>query len=341
MKLSLFDYYLPPELIAQEPTKPRDKCRLLVLKRKTGEIFHRYFFNLTEFLNPGDVLVFNNSKVIPARFNFKKPTGGKMEIFLIKELSANSWEVLLGGRGKRIGLELFFEKNGKNLLKARLVERKGNGLWRVEFDKRGQALKKIIWKYGQVPTPPYIKKASNFKDYQTIYAQKEGSVAAPTAGLHFTRRLIKKLKRKGIQTEYLTLHVGLGTFAPVREEIVEKHRLEPEWVEIDKEVARRLTQAIKEKRRIIAVGTTVVRALESAYRKGEIVPLNQWVNLFIYPPYKFKVVQGMITNFHLPKSTLFILVSAFAGLSLIKRAYNEAIRRKYKFYSFGEAMLIL
>jgi len=357
MELREFDYNLPTRLIAQEPAKPRDNSRLLVLNRETGEILDKHFYDLPEFLKRGDVLVFNDSKVFPARLRAKKKnTGGKIEVLLLRRINDDTWEALLGGRGKRVGLELELEdkkskikdekyrpgNNGINKkIEISIIKRVDNGIWQLKFSIKGKALDEFIERYGETPTPPYIRRISNLKEYQTIYAKHRGSVAAPTAGLHFTKRLMNKLRKMGVEFEFITLHVGLGTFAPVREQKIEKHRMYAEWAEIKRQVAKKLNKAIKEKRRIIAVGTTVVRALESAYKNGQIKPISCWIDLFIYPGYKYKVVDCMITNFHLPKSTLLMLVSAFAGQDKIRKTYQEAIKKNYRFYSFGDAMLIL
>ncbi|MBU4331939.1 tRNA preQ1(34) S-adenosylmethionine ribosyltransferase-isomerase QueA [Patescibacteria group bacterium] len=362
MKLSLFDYKLPKNLIAQCPTRPRDHSRLLVLDRTTKETSHCKFYEIEKFLQKGDILVLNNSKVIPARlYGRREGTGGKLEIFLLRQLNSNTWECLVGGRRARVGLKLKFSKTLKGELFKKSDEQKclpTKALAKagvIKFNKRGQSLKKEIYKIGHTPTPPYIKSASPMagrqassvkQDYQTVYAKVEGSVAAPTAGFHFTKRLINRLKKKGVQFEFVALHVGLGTFAPVKTQNIEDHKMHPEFAILDKDTCKRLNQAKKQGQRIIAVGTTSVRVLESATvkRKNKTSGLRPQascpVNLFIYPGYKFKFVDCLITNFHLPKSTLLMLVSAFAGRPLIMKEYQEAIKRKYRFYSFGDAMFI-
>ncbi|MFA7663088.1 MAG: tRNA preQ1(34) S-adenosylmethionine ribosyltransferase-isomerase QueA [Patescibacteria group bacterium] len=343
MQLSEFDYNLPPELIAQKPMSPRDHSRLLVLSKKSGEIEHHNFFELDQFLNKGDVLVFNNSKVFPARFfGTKKITGGKIEILLLNQINQNSWEAVVGGKGKKENLEIIILNQDKPTeLEVKLIKKTEGMSWRVEFNFSGKELEKQIDKYGITPLPPYIKAEADAKKYQTVYAKHRGSAAAPTAGLHFTERLLKKLKTKGVQIEFVTLHVGLGTFEPVREEKIEDHQIHSEFAVIDPKTAERLNKAIKNKQRIIAVGTTSVRTLEASFAKGKIQPISDWVKIFIYPGYKFKVVGAMITNFHLPKSTLLMLISAFAGKDKIDQAYAEAIREKYRFFSFGDGMMIL
>lgn len=351
MRIENFDYFLPKDLIAQKPIRPRDHSRLLVLDRKTQKIKHNFFYSLPNYLQKGDLLVFNNSKVFPARlWSKKQPAGGKIEVLLLKKISQKIWEILLGGKSRKVGLEIIFSPR----LNARVTKQKQDGIWEIKFNLGGKKFDQEIKKIGQVPTPPYIKQKSNLKDYQTIYATKIGSVAAPTAGFHFTKNLINKLKKKGVQFEYVTLHVGFGTFQPVKIEDIEKHDMHPEFVEIKKEVIQRLWKAKKEGRRTIAVGTTSVRALETVMGRARSPDraLKGWINLFIYPGYKFKFVDALITNFHLPKSTLLMLVAAFLqsrgmkasathGINSLKRIYRLAIRKKYRFYSFGDAMLII
>jgi len=348
MKTSLFDYNLPKELIAQKPISPRDHSRLLVLDRKTKGIQHKHFYDLPGFFKRGDVLVFNDSKVFPARLWVKKETGGKLEVLLLNQKGKNTWECLLGGKVRRIGLEFSIGR-----LKGRVINKLNGGIWFVRFNLTGNKFWQELFKHGVTPTPPYIKKLFKkdklAKEYQTIYAKKIGSVAAPTAGFHFTKRLLKKLEKIGIQFEFVTLHVGYGTFQPVKVDDIEKHKMHPEFIEAKKEVLERLKKAKKEKRRIIAVGTTSIRVLEtimSKFLKHKPYAINHKpINTFIYPGYKFKFADCLITNFHLPKSTLLMLVSAFIdkknGIKIIKKAYSGAIKKKYRFYSFGDAMLIL
>jgi len=347
MKLSDFDFNLPSNLIATEPAKPRDHSRLLVLDKKTGKIEHKHFYDLVDYLGKGDILILNNSKVIPARLIGKKDTGGKVEVFLHKKISDNIWQCLLGAKKMKTGLKIYFEEK----LEAEILKDNGDGTWNVVFSAGADAFDRILEKIGHVPLPPYIKKEENKnsdkKNYQTVYAddEKKGSVAAPTAGLHFTPDLIKKLKDKGVQIEYITLHVGLGTFAPVKVDDIEEHKMHSEYVEIKKSVAEKIIKAKREGRRVVSVGTTSTRTLESQIDISNPWPVSEnlsaWVNIFIYPGYKFKVVDSIITNFHLPKSTLLMLVSAFAGKGNIDKAYKSAILEKYRFYSYGDAMLIL
>lgn len=345
MKLSEFDYFLPKEYIAQKPIYPRDHSKLMAVNRETGEISHHLFYEIEKFLKKGDVLVLNNTKVIPARLIGQKPeTGGKIEILLIrpqlKNLKDYRWSkrwIVIGRPGLKEGQKIIFP----NGLKAE-VKKVLNYERIIEFNYEAEKLKRAIYKIGQAPTPPYIKRLSNLKEYQTSYAKHLGSVAAPTAGFHFTPRLIKKLKNKGVIFKYVTLHVGLGTFEPVKTENIEEHKMEAEWAEIDKKTAQFLNQAKKKGQRIIAVGTTTTRTLEGfSDKKNHLKSGQKFINLFIYPGYQFKFIDALITNFHLPKSTLLMLVSAFAGKELIFKAYNEAIKNHYRFFSFGDAMFII
>lgn len=350
MKLSQFNYILPKNLIAQHPRRPRDHSRLLILNRQTKKISHHKFYEIEKYLKKGDVLVLNNSKVIPARLIARREkTNGKLEIFLLRQLTPNTWQCLVGGRRAHPNLKLNFSKT----LKGELVKKFDQSRWQVKFNKSGQSLKKEIYKIGHTPTPPYIKPqtfkpssdSSISRDYQTIYAKHEGSVAAPTAGFHFTKKLLTRLKKKGVQIVFITLHVGLGTFAPVKTKNIKDHKMHPEFAIINKSTAQRLNKAKKQGRRIIAVGTTSVRILESAAKKQNtsyiLHPTSNNINLFITPGYKFKFTDALITNFHLPCSTLLMLVSALAGRPLILKTYKQAIKKKYRFYSFGDAMFII
>jgi S-adenosylmethionine:tRNA ribosyltransferase-isomerase len=349
MKLKDFDYNLPKALIAQKPINPRDYSRLLVLDKKIKKISHHHFYDIGSFLRNNDVLVLNNTKVIPARLIGKKPeTGGRVEVFLIqpnvKNLSNYKWGnewVVIGGPKLNQGQKIVFNKG----LEGEIVKVLGQERI-IRFNKSGEALKKIIFQIGQTPIPPYIKfpdKENKLqKEYQTVFAKYLGSVAAPTAGFHFTSQLLKQLQKQGIKIEYVTLHVGLGTFQPVKEENIKKHQMHSEWAMIDKSTAKRLNQYKKNGQRIISVGTTACRTLESfSDKNGKLKSGARFTDIFIYPSYKFCFIDGLITNFHLPKSTLLMLVSAFAGDKLIKKAYQEAIKKKYRFYSFGDAMLII
>ena len=375
MKTELFNYNLPQELIAQTPAEPRDSSRLLVYSRKSKNISHDIFSNLKKYLNPGDVLVFNNSKVFPARIKINNG-----EIFLLCEIENGYWECLV--RGKEIKrYKDIKEIKGLEILDLQKLE---NRNWKVKFSLSGKDLFNWLDKNGETPLPPYIKKSKDLSaiarsdseerrrislQYQTVYAQQKGSVAAPTAGLHFTKELIQELKDFGIQIEFVTLHVGLGTFSPVKAKKIQNHKIHSELGTIDSETCDRLNLAKKSGRRIIAVGTTSVRVLESATNQNKIIsPINKWIDIFITPKYKFRFVDGLITNFHLPKSSLLMLVSAFLnqqkpffktkysllgapmsyrstrkkyGVKKIKQIYQIAIEKKYRFYSFGDVMLIL
>lgn len=341
-----FDYHLPPALIAQKPVKPRDHSRLLVLNKKSGAISHQHFYDLADHLRTGDVLVLNNSKVFPARLLGRKTeTGGAVEVFLHRELRSGLWECLIGGRIKE-GMTVEFKDN----LHALLLKNNNDGTWQVKFNLSGDRLWKKINNIGLVPLPPYIKRAvrqaGDKNNYQTIFAdpRRVGSAAAPTAGLHFTKALLRRIKSRGVKIVYVTLHVGLGTFAPVKTEKITDHKMHSEFVSVSAVAAREIVKAKKEGRRVIAVGTTSCRTLESAgfALTGQHIVKGQnfWTDIFIYPGYRFKVVDALVTNFHLPKSTLFMLVSALAGRDKIGRAYRAAVRQKYRFFSYGDAMLI-
>jgi S-adenosylmethionine:tRNA ribosyltransferase-isomerase len=331
VKLSDFDYHLPRELIAQAPLARRDASRLMVLRGDVIE--HRIFREIVDYLHAGDLLVFNNSRVIPARLRGRKATGGRVELLLVKELGHNLWECMYRGR-LREGTQLHFARG----ISAR-VEALRQGHAVVRFD--GGDIKRAMREIGEVPAPPYIRRRVSEREYQTVYASRNGSIAAPTAGFHFTRELLDELRSLGVEFAFITLHIGPGTFLPVREEEVERHRMHEEQFEILPGEAERINRALEEGRRIFAVGTTTVRALESAFIGGRVEPGVASTRLFIYPGYEFKVrYAGMITNFHLPRSTLIMLVSAFAGRERILRAYREAVERRYRFYSFGDAMLI-
>jgi len=331
MKTEYFDYNLPKELIAQRPSENRENARLMVLDRKSGKTGHYRFYDLPLFLTPGDVLVINNTKVLPARLIGKDKR--QREVFLIKhQADKRFWEAMIRPkRGLTEGNIITFKDNS---LSAKIRNKTEAGTYIIEFSKEEGLFDK-----GYMPLPPYIKRDYNEQSplhqmdrerYQTIYAEHPGAIAAPTAGMHFTEELIAKIKAKGIIIAPVTLHVGLGTFRPVRAESVEEHKMLPEWFSIPDETS----EYIKNAKRVIAVGTTSVRSLEDGRKEG-------YTNIFIYPPYKFKTVNGLITNFHLPKSTLIMLVSAFAGRDFIIKAYEEAVRKRYRFYSYGDAMLIL
>jgi len=346
MRLKDFNYLLPKKLIAQMPVSPRDQSWLLVLDRLSGRIRHEHFYDIVKYLNKGDVLVLNNTKVMSARLIGKRAeTGGKVEVFLLTKIKTNVWQCLVGGKKRKDGLRVKFS----NGLKAEILKNNQDGTWQVKFNKSGAEFMRLAEKIGRVPLPPYIKRSAAFGDpadrktYQTVYAdaKKSGSVAAPTAGLHFTPALLKKIKQLGVQIEYVTLRVGLGTFAPVKADDITKHRMHAEWLEIDKKTLANIARARAEGRRVVAVGTTSVRTLESVFSKKKLGNYKGWTDIFIYPGYKFKAIDAMITNFHLPKSTLLMLAAAFAGRVKILRAYRQAIKKRYRFYSYGDAMLII
>ncbi len=341
MKLEEFDYDLPEELIAQEPLTDRAAARLMVLSKDTGEIRHRIFSDVTEYLNPGDCLVLNDTRVIPARLiGTKEKTGGAIEMLLLKRKNTTDWEVALKpGKRAKEGARFEFGENGE--LKAEILEivEGGNRIVRFYYDG---LFENVLDRLGQVPLPGYIKKELGDKEmYQTVYAKYSGSAAAPTAGLHFTNGLLDKIREKGIDTAFVTLHVGLGTFRPVKVENIEEHKMHSEHFIIDSDAAEKINRAKSGGGRVIAVGTTSCRTLESAAdENGKVSPCEMDTSIFIYPGYKFKTVDALITNFHLPKSTLMMLISAFAGRETVMRAYEEAIKERYRFFSFGDAMFI-
>ncbi len=339
MELSEFDYYLPPELIAQEPVSRRDQSRLLVINRKTQAIEHTYFSQLVHYLSPGDVLVLNNTRVIPARLTgARKDTGGKVEVVLLKPTGNQTWEALVKpGRRVPPGKEIVF---GEGKLTASVLETTQEGGRILSFSYEG-SFEEVLSQLGILPLPPYIKRElKEPQRYQTVYAEEEGSVAAPTAGLHFTRQMLEKIQSTGVKVVYITLHVGLGTFRPVKVERVEEHKMHQEFYSVSSKSCQELNQALQSGSRIIAVGTTSCRVLETIKKEGGFVSGNGWTDIFIYPGYKFKAVDALLTNFHLPRSTLIMLVCAFAGKDLVFKGYREAISKQYRFYSFGDAMLL-
>jgi S-adenosylmethionine:tRNA ribosyltransferase-isomerase len=343
LQVSDFDYELPEALIAQEPLAKRDHSRLLVVDKKAETFQHTLFTQIGTWLSPGDLLVFNDTKVIPARlWGRRLPGGGRIEVLLLSPRSADQWEVLVRpGRKVPIGQMLAFGTDGE--LTARAEERTAFGGRTLRFSRQGADLRSAIMKLGEVPLPPYIKTPlPDYDRYQTVYARAEGSAAAPTAGLHFTPELLWQLSAAGIKTAYLTLHVGLGTFRPVKTETVEAHQMHTEYFQISTELAAAIAATKASGQRVIAVGTTSVRALETMGRADGTVQAGEGQTaFFIYPGYQFKVLDGLITNFHLPRSTLLMLVSAFAGRELTLAAYEEAIKERYRFFSFGDAMLLL
>lgn len=335
-----FYYDLPPELIAQTPLTDRTASRLLVVNKKTGKLAHKHFYDIVDYLNPGDCLVMNNTRVIPARlYGSKEKSGGKIEFLLLKRIGIDTWEVILKpGKKAKPGSRFEF---GGCLLHAEVLSVAEDGKRIVKFEYDG-IWEELLDKLGEMPLPPYIKEKLTDKErYQTVYSKIEGSAAAPTAGLHFTKELLEKIKAKGVKLAYLTLHVGLGTFRPVSAERIEDHIMHTEYYEISAETAEIINSCRKNSGRIIAVGTTSVRTLETvAEDTGKIKAASGETNIFIYPGYKFKIVDCIITNFHLPESTLMMLVSAFAGKENIFNAYETAVKEKYRFFSFGDAMYL-
>jgi S-adenosylmethionine:tRNA ribosyltransferase-isomerase len=329
LRLSDFDYSLPKELIAQYPLKERDACRLLVLERKSKKIEHRSFRDISDYLQKGDLLVLNDTKVLPCRLSGLRKTGGKVEVLLLERKEGLIFQAMLKPARLKVGEKIIFDGG-----KIRGEVRSRN---EINFNAKGID---EIYNLGVMPLPPYIKRKpidSDRVDYQTVYARSEGAIASPTAGLHFTPEMIHDIESTGISVGYLTLHVGVGTFKPVRDEDITRHKMQPEYFKIPDKTVRLIEETRSSGKRIFAVGTTSLRALES-YAQGE---KEGWTDLFIYPGYKFNLIDSLLTNFHLPKTTLFMLVCAFAGEGLAKKAYQEAIEREYRFYSYGDAMLVI
>lgn len=351
MLLSEYDYNLPEELIAQMPADKRENSKMMVLNRKDRTISHKHFYDIVDLIEPNTLLVMNNTKVLPARLIGHKDTGAKIEVFLLKsvENSENGcfWDVLIKP-SKRVKPDTVIKISDELSVKA-LKRLEENGEWLVELIYEGKNVLDVLHRNGQIPLPPYIErkipnedlKKLDFERYQTVYAKDEGSVAAPTAGLHFTKEILEKLQNKGVELAYVTLNVGLGTFRPVQCENVLEHKMHSETFEISEKASEQINRAKRDGRKIVAVGTTTVRTLETAYQKfGCIKPCHDHSELFIYPPFEFKVIDNLITNFHLPKSTLLMLVSALAGKDFIFEAYKEAIENNYRFFSYGDCMYI-
>ncbi|MFI5303582.1 MAG: tRNA preQ1(34) S-adenosylmethionine ribosyltransferase-isomerase QueA [Nitrospiria bacterium] len=343
MKVSDFDYPLDNQIIAQYPCRIRDQCRLMVLRRETGQIEHKTFEDIPGFIDPGSLLVINDSRVFPARLRGEKRSGGKLEILILKKKDSSHWEALFKGKYKD-NLTLLF----KGGLKGRLVKALEKGKVLIDFQIDEKNIENHFLKYGEVPIPPYIKRTEaeslsiDSENYQTVYANAYGSVAAPTAGLHFTPKLLKRIRQKGVEIAVVTLHVGLGTFKGISCESVEDHKMETECYSVSEESAKIIRLAKSEKRKIISVGTTTTRVLETiSTPEGKVASGNGNTDLFIFPGYSFKIVDALVTNFHLPKSTLLVLASAFAGRERLLRAYDTAIGMGYRFYSYGDAMFIL
>lgn len=345
LKIQDYSYHLPESLIANKPSSQRDHCRLLTLNKSSGEINHLHFYDILDLLGSNDILVLNQSKVFPARLFGKKDSGGDIEILLVHQITSNTWLAISKPRPK-LSRQIIF---GHQLVGEIIQSDRETGQIQIKFNYKNNQFFQILDKIGHTPIPPYISSSQTERqirsEYQTVYAAKTGSVAAPTAGLHFTQKLISQLKAKGVQIEYITLHVGLGTFQNLRPKNIESKTLHPEFYEIKASTAKRLNLAKAKGKRIISVGTTSVRTLESAATQNEsqkyqIIPGKNSTNIFIYPPYQFKFVDALITNFHLPESSLLMLVSAFAGKDNIFNAYQHAIKNKYRFFSFGDAMFI-
>lgn len=339
MQVSDFDYYLPKELIAQTPMEPRDHSRLLVVDKATGKIEHRHFYDLLDYLRPDDLLVFNDTRVIPARLHGVKDTGAKAEVFLLTRLNATDWEVLVRpGKRLRTGAQIKFSDD----LSCEIVDNTefGGRIARFKFDG---VFEEILDRLGETPLPPYITEQLEDKErYQTVYSRDKGSAAAPTAGLHFTKELLQKVKDMGCEEVFVTLNIGLGTFRPVSVENIEDHIMHKEFYTITPEAAEAINNAKRAGRRIVSVGTTAVRTLEASATAGGgfVKPGAAWTNIFIYPGYKFKMVDALVTNFHLPQSTLLMLVSTLSTREIMLKTYEEAVREKYRFFSFGDAMFI-
>ncbi|GAB6170477.1 tRNA preQ1(34) S-adenosylmethionine ribosyltransferase-isomerase QueA [Clostridium carnis] len=340
MKVSDFNFDLPEELIAQHPLEKRDASRLMVLDKKTGEIEHRSFHDVIEYLNCGDTLVLNNTRVLPARLiGEKQETGGKIEFLLLKRIEGDKWECLAKpGKRAKIGQKFTFGNGKLNCEVIDIVE-EGNRI--IEFSYDG-IFEQVLDELGEMPLPPYITERLEDKErYQTVYSKEKGSAAAPTAGLHFTEGLLNEIKKKGVNIAYLTLHVGLGTFRPVKVEDIDEHIMHSEYYSLDKKDADIINETKKRGNKVIAVGTTSTRTLETiGDENGMVKEQSGWTNIFIFPGYKYKVIDELITNFHLPESTLIMLVSALAGKENVMRAYNEAVNEKYRFFSFGDSMIV-
>ena len=337
MLVTDFDYDLPQELIAQHPMEPRDHSRLLVVDKKTGEIEHKHFYDLVNYLKPGDVLVFNDTRVIPARLHGTKDTGAHVEVFLLTRRDATDWEVLVRpGKKLQVGAKINFSDE----LSCEVIEHTDFGGRVVRFKYDG-IFEEILDRLGETPLPPYITAPLEDKErYQTVYNRERGSAAAPTAGLHFTKELLQKIKEIGCEEVFVTLHVGLGTFRPVSEAKIEDHKMHTEFYTVSQEAADAVNKAKAEGRRIIAVGTTAVRTLEAAGADGQLHAGSSWTTIFIYPGYKFRLVDDLVTNFHLPQSTLLMLVSTLSTREIMLQTYKKAVEEKYRFFSFGDAMFI-
>lgn len=351
MKLSQFNYHLPNELLAQYPSKQRDECKLMIVDRKTGKIEHKVFKDVMGYFGDGDVMIVNNTKVFPARlYGRKEKTGAKIEVFLLRELNHEMklWDVLVDPARKiRVGNKLYFGGQNDEYLVAEVVDNTTSRGRTIRFLHEGDpdSFKKELYDMGETPLPKYIKRKPEEADkerYQTVFAREEGAVAAPTAGLHFSKELTKRMQIKGIEFAEITLHIGLGTFRTIDVEDLSKHKMDAEYFKVDEKAVKVVNKAKEKKKKICAVGTTAVRAVETAISADKFMkPMEGWTNLFIHPPHDFAIPNTLITNFHLPKSSLLIMVSAFAGYELIQEAYKVAIKNKYRFFTYGDAMLII
>ncbi|HIJ66918.1 MAG TPA: tRNA preQ1(34) S-adenosylmethionine ribosyltransferase-isomerase QueA [Planctomycetes bacterium] len=349
MRTKCLNYNLPSELIAQSPNRTRGTSRLLVMDRRAGTVLDRRFADVLEYIGAGDCVVFNNTKVLPARFFARRRTGAKLEALFVSQRRNGLWEVMVKGAGKVKTGEMIVLRNreGVDFHRVKAVERTRDGRWLLDVGS-AQNADRILAQIGFAPLPPYIKRNENkqlaktdLRRYQTVYAEKSGAVAAPTAGLHFTERLLEQLKQKGVRLAFITLHVGPGTFAPIKTEKLEEHKMHAEWFSILPDSANLINDTKQKGGRIIAVGTTSVRTLEAVCRNGKVAPFEGVTDLFIMPGYEFRMVDAMITNFHLPRSSLLALVCAFAGLDKVLEAYHHAVEERYRFYSYGDAMLII
>ena len=342
-KLSDFDYPLAKKYIAQRPAKRRDRSKLLVVHKDTGKMEHRFFYNITDYMRKNDLILLNNTRVFPARlFAIKDKTHARVEVFLLRELENNLWEAMVRpARKVRIGNKLMFTSK----IYCDVIDNTISGGRVIRFEHGNSSIYDVIEKIGNSPLPPYIKRPADNKDkmrYQTVFAQERGAVAAPTAGLHFTKSLLGKLERRGIKHNFVTLHIGLGTFRSIQVEDLNRHQMDSEYFEVPPKTAMSINKTKKKRRKVFAVGTSCVRALETVAVSGfQVTPKRGWTDKFIYPPYKFRMIDGIITNLHLPKSTLIMMVSAFADVDLIKKAYREAKKKDYRFLSYGDAMLVL
>ena len=342
MRIEEFDYHLPLSQIAQYPSPQRGESSLMILHRQRGATDHQAFKDISKYLHPGDLLVMNNTRVLPARLIGKKETGGRIDMLLIPSWNGTKgkWKALIKGAGKiKQGARIRFEPEFQGE-----IEEVKDGKGRVTFSYHGE-MTELLQKIGHIPLPPYIKRGDEPLDrerYQTVFAERDGSIAAPTAGLHFTHALLQSLRENGVRTTMITLHIGIGTFTPIKSRDIEDHAMEPEWIEISEETAGEINATKARGGRVISVGTTTTRALESfCDGNGGVKSGKGMSSLFIYPPYRFRVIDGLVTNFHLPKSTLIMLVSAFAGKDFLMKAYQEAVNKQYRFYSYGDAMLII